>query len=433
MSRFAGVLVVCVFVLGVLGAGAQTIPSNGHLVYVIPGLYGPTGFVLPNPFHSAHFNSSFQSNFNPLNTKLGSELTRLPLASPASGFVYTFDKALGVWNQSTQSFGPILSERSETIGRHKVFIGFGYQYFGFDSLDGADLHKLPAVFGHLETAPHPAYENDYITTTNDINLTIHQFTFFATYGLTNRIDLSVAIPFEQTSLTVTSNAHIVRIAPPDPVFGQAHYFDPNDKNNSINKTFQSASSATGIGDVVFRGKWNAWKGERAGIALGVDVRVPSGDETNLLGSGGTGVKPFAAFSYRARVSPHVNVGYGWNGDSLLAGDVVAGTKGKLPNEFLYSGGVDIGLNKHISTVFDIVGQRSFNTEQVTLTTFTGSDGSTAPSFTSSRADISTTNASIGVKINPWKNLLLNGNVLIKLDDGGLRAKVVPYVGISYTF
>jgi hypothetical protein len=403
------------------------------MVFTIPGLYGPKGLTLPNPFHSAHFNSSFQENFTPLNSELGTALTRLPLASPASGFVYTFDKSLGVWNQSNQSFGPILSERSETIGRHKLFVGFGYQYFGFSTLDGVDLHKLPAVFGHSETAPMPAYEADYITTVNDIDLTINQFTVFATFGITNRLDVSVAIPFEQTNLNVTSKAHIVRIAPPDPVFGQAHYFDAANPQNSLDKAFASSDSASGIGDVIFRGKFNALKRERAGLAVGLDVRVPSGDEMNFLGSGATGIRPFAAFSYRARVSPHINAGYEWNGDSVLAGNVLTGTKGKLPNAFLYGAGVDVGINKRATAIFDIIGQVTLDTEQIAVSTFTASNGSQAPTFTVSKGNVGITSASVGMKVNPWRNLLLNGNLLIKLNEGGLRAAVVPYAGVSYTF
>ena len=37
------------------------------------------------------------------------------------------------------------------------------------------------------------------------------------------------------------------------------------------------NSATGIGDIVARVKWNVWHGEKAGIAAGLDVRFPTGD------------------------------------------------------------------------------------------------------------------------------------------------------------
>ncbi len=430
MLKYVALAMLCVLLLA---AAAQAQIPSGKLVFTIPGLYGPTGLTLPNPFHQAHFNSSFQSSFTPLNAEIGSELSRLPLASPASGFVYTFDKALGVWTQTNQSFGPILSERSETIGRHKFFVGFGYQRFDFDNIDGIDIHHVPAVFGHIPFPGDPLFERDYITTDNDINMVINQYTLFATFGLTNRVDVSVAVPIEDVSFRVTSRAHINRIAPPDPIFGQAHFFDPANPNGSIDKTFTSSGSASGIGDVVFRGKATVWKGERAGLAAGLDLRVPSGDELNFLGSGAVGVKPFLAFSYRARVSPHANIGYEWNGDSVLAGNAVTGVKDQLPGQFLYSGGVDVGLHKRVTAVFDIIGQRAIDTDVVRTSTFTAFNGAKAPSISVARDSVNILNASVGLKVNPFKHLLINGNALIKLNDGGLRANVVPYVGLSYVF
>jgi hypothetical protein len=44
-----------------------------------------------------------------------------------------------------------------------------------------------------------------------------------------------------------------------------------------------------------------------------------------------------------------------------------------------------------------------------------------------------TNASIGIKAKPFSNLLITANVLLKLNDGGLRARAVPLLGVSYTF
>ena len=48
-------------------------------------------------------------------------------------------------------------------------------------------------------------------------------------------------------------------------------------------------------------------------------------------------------------------------------------------------------------------------------------------------DYDVDNLALGLKINPWNKLLLLGNATIKLNDGGLRATVVPLVGISYSF
>jgi hypothetical protein len=51
-----------------------------------------------------------------------------------------------------------------------------------------------------------------MNSTNRINLKVHQFTFYATYGLTNR----VAIPILEVRLGMSSQATIVRDLAPNP-------------------------------------------------------------------------------------------------------------------------------------------------------------------------------------------------------------------------
>jgi hypothetical protein len=40
---------------------------------------------------------------------------------------------------------------------------------------------------------------------------------------------------------------------------------------------------------------------------------------------------------------------------------------------------------------------------------------------------------IGAKFSPVKNLLITANGMFKVDDPGLRSRVVPMIGIGYTF
>jgi hypothetical protein len=42
-------------------------------------------------------------------------------------------------------------------------------------------------------------------------------------------------------------------------------------------------------------------------------------------------------------------------------------------------------------------------------------------------------AALGAKVRLLRHLLVTGNVLLKLNDSGLRAKVVPLAEITYTF
>lgn len=414
-------------------AQTQTSTSSaGKLAFLIPKLFGPDGLTLPNPKHLAHFDSDFQNNFGPFNSAIGSQLTSLPLPSPASGFTYSFDPDLGVYTRSAQSYGPILAERAETIGKDKFYAGFSFQHFRFGTLDGVNLRNFSSVFQHTQTTPDPVIKEDLITTNTFLDTQLDQATAFFTYGLSDRIDVSVALPVVNASLSVVSNATIQRIGTAsDPTI---HYFVDSNGNPTDHKQFSSSGSASGIGDVLVRLKGTALKTAPAWFALGVDVRLPTGDAYNFLGSGALGLKPFIAISGRTkRVTPHVNVGYQWNDSSPLAGDIFTGSSGHLPNQLEYAVGFDAGVNKKFSFAADLLGQEIFHAQGVTPTTFTAANGSTFADNGFIRENINLTNGSVGFKVNPIGTLLVSFNVLVQLNDAGLRSRVVPLVGFSYTF
>jgi hypothetical protein len=489
-------------------ASAQICPLNGtsnnKLVCLIPQVYGPFGFGdTANPAqsvlytgdnHSAHFSSDFLSTFAPINESVGLEVSQLPIASPSSAISFIYDPSLKTFAPSTdESLGPVLGDRATTIGKHKIFVGFTYQYFNFSTIDGKDLGNIPTVLQHQPFTPQPpiipacpnqtaltgtqyagdpCFVRDFIQTTNAIDLQAHQYTVYLTYGITNRLDFSAAIPILDIRMGVTSQATIVpNSAAPTVVNAPGnvwHSFNPiNPALTSqcatqvpcLKATFSDSGSAVGIGDVILRGKYTLYKGERLSVAAGVDVRLPSGDELNFLGSGATGVKPFGVVSYRARVSPHAVLGYEVNGDSTLAGTNIvpapAGTTptatGGLPNRFTYILGADVRVVRRLTASFDVYGQRLFGSPELVNQTYTGygncsgptnaaaaacqvyTAGTTHPDIAQQNADVNIDDASIGLKYRTVGHLVLTGNVLIKMNDGGLRSKVVPLVGASYSF
>src|SRR6202022_4089560 len=97
-----------------------------------------------------HFESGVVGSLGKLNAAVGSQLTLLPLGSPGSGLVYVYDPTLKTFTASTEDLGPILTERANTSGRHRVRLGFSYQRFSFSTLDGNSLHSLPASFVHID-------------------------------------------------------------------------------------------------------------------------------------------------------------------------------------------------------------------------------------------------------------------------------------------
>jgi Putative MetA-pathway of phenol degradation len=468
-----------------INATAQGVcPLNGasskNLICLIPQVYGPFGLSSGGPLktffgHEAHFDNDFIAEFRPISVAVGSQVSNLPKASPSSGITFVYDPALKTFAPSTeQTLGPILGERADTIGRNRLYVAFSYQYFNFDSIDGTGLNKVPASFQHQPIQPDfkntfpcpnqtgltgpyagdPCFVRDFIQTSNSVDLKVHQYTLYATYGITSRLDISVAIPILDVRMNVRSNATIVpnSVSNPNPN-NVPHQFDPTKvpscgiASPCLQATFTDSGTTRGIGDVVLRGKYQVYKGERTGLALGIDLRTPTGDDKNFLGSGAVGVKPFGVFSYKARLSPHAELGYEVNGDSILAGNFVgaSNSSGSLPNRLIYIVGADAAVTRRLTAAFDLYGQHLFDAPQLKPTLFTDKGkcvddacntvdpGTTHPDVTGTTAGSNLLDASLGLKVRAFGKLVLTGNVLIKLNDDGLRAKAVPLVGMGYSF
>jgi hypothetical protein len=440
MRRLAGIVAVA-WCLSSVHASAQTKPTS--LATLFEDIYGPNGLVLSSDdvtldgtTHAAHFNSAFQSDFRLVNIALTGQLTAIPLPSPASGFTYQFDAATGTFVRSTRSFGPILSDRAETIGQGRLAFGFSSQFFSFDHLDGVSLSAIPAVFRH-DSFELGGGRADVVSTTNTVDADVNQFAGAVTYGLTSRIDLSLAVPLIRTHLGLLSNARIQRLGTGSNM--DVHYFLDPTARDSFGSTHQyfTEGSASGIGDLVLRVKTTLMREGSRAFAAGLDARLPTGDEQNLLGAGAMGLRPFAAVSAAAGAfAPHANVAYQWNGESVLAGDVRAGTKADLPDQFQYAAGTDLAINPRFSMVFDLLGQRVLNSPVMSVYTLnaTGAAGSASlPDIRFSTDSYWVTDASLGFKANVASRLLVNFNMRFNIGDRGLADRVAPLLGIEWSF
>jgi hypothetical protein len=83
-------------------------PSK-DLICVVPQIYGPSGLVGDNEFgplvnsaagmtspHDVDFRNSTFVTLLALTSEIGTQLSQLPLASPVSGFGFSFNPSLGV-------------------------------------------------------------------------------------------------------------------------------------------------------------------------------------------------------------------------------------------------------------------------------------------------------------------------------------------------
>jgi len=422
-------------------AFAQDRPAT--LSTLFEDIYGPRGLVLNSDDvqldgtnHSAHFNSAFQSEFRLVNVALTSQLATVPLPSPASGFTYHFDAATGTFVRTTRSFGPILTDRGETIGRGKIAVGYTYQFFSYDHLDGVPLSSIPAVFTH-DNLQAGGGRTDIVATSNAVEATVAQYTGALTFGITDRVDLSLAVPVVRTRLALLSNATIHRIGTGSNL--GVHYFRDPDAIGGYGSTrqFYSEGTAAGVGDLVARVKATMMREGTRSLAAGLDVRLPTGDEQNLLGAGALGVRPFAALSSSiGAFAPHVNVAYQWNGDSVIAGNVREGEKGNLPDQFMYAVGADVLIAPRLSVVMDLFGERVVSSPrlQALTSTRTGVAGSvTLPDIKFVTESYWTSAGGFGLKGNVAQNMLVTFNLRFAIADGGLTDRLSPLLGVEWAF
>jgi len=415
MTKRMGLLLLLIASWVGLGCRAQTIvpgtpgfcsDKTTRLYCLLPVLFDEAN---PNPF-------------TPITSAFATQLTQLPLASPASGIIYTIDPRIAIPIKSGQeTYGPVLTERGDTIGENKLFVSSTWQHFTFSSLDGIPLNKIPVVFNVCSITGQCAP----IGTTNQLTLTVNQYAFFATFGLTSRIDVSAALPINSITESAASTSC-------SPCNGPIDYSNPSSPIQYVFKASSLSEQKMGIGDVVFRIKGQVFRSHGYKLSVGTDVRAPTGDELDLLGSGAFGVRPFAAFSRGGMLSPHINLAYQWNGNSLL-GSQTAGATGKLADDFFYSAGADAALHSRVTIAVDFLGDYVSNQFRLKGVTTTTSPGTTVPNIAVVTGSFITAKGSVGVKYRPAANFLVTGNVLFRLDHNGLRNNPVPLAGVSYTF
>lgn len=360
--------------------------------------------------------------------QIGSQVSNFPLGSSSGGFTYSYDPALGTFNRTTDSFGPAFAERAVTIGKGKFSFGVNYVHATYDSIDGRSLEDGDIKFYllHQPLNPPSFVEGDVIEAALKMKLATSTTAVLANYGVTDRLDVGVAIPFVRTTMDLTYHTTIrdfaTRVVSPT-----THIFADGAKE----RDFTSEGSAAGIGDVILRGKYVLWRRGAQGAAAGLDLSLPTGDELDMLGSGVSQTKLFFISSavVGSRISPHVNVGY------TLA-------SGNGSDQFGYVGGVEVMMTPRATFVGDILG-RTYR-DALRLGDLSVShrfrQGASAAQETTTLDTVSVTSKSLasilgsaGVKFNPGQNFLISAHLLFPLSDAGLVSRITPVIGFDVTF
>lgn len=277
--------------------------TNGHGDHFVPDIVAKNGAIL-----------SF------ITDAIAASAANLPLSATTSGATFRFVGGLPV--RTSSSLGPIFGERAQTLGRGRFVVGAHMTGLNFTSLRGVPLNQITLNFTHDDVPPEglgqPLRENDVLQVRLDLAINVLVTTLFTTWGITDRVDVGLAVPLVHTSMTGRSTGQFFPFGVPT-----SHFFAGDSANPVLTANAATFGSATGVGDIVLRTKWSVRSTEDAGVAVMADARLPTGSDEDLTGSGHFALRGLVLASTKfGDFSPHLNLGYALRGgrnDAVLAG------------------------------------------------------------------------------------------------------------------
>ncbi len=325
-----------------------------------------------------------------------------------------------------------LAERALTLGRGNLLVGANVTDLHFENLRGISLEDLQVNVMQRDLPPagpplgNPTIEQTYLAVTTRMALDARVANLFFSYGVTDRLDLSVLVPVVHLSLSGFSEAQIVIGEGQDPAAGFSFGGPAGDPRlRDFNEV--APATATGLGDISLRGKYRVSGTEsRWGLAFLGGLRLPTGKEEDFLGSPGTWVQGIGILSLDAGAgfTPHINSGF-----------VRRGGEGQRDAVTLALG-FDHRTSNRITFAAEILGQVPLGSnqlvqEEVVIEDVEGNQktilSSNLPTLRDNQFD-----GAVGVKLRLGSFALL-GNAIIPLDEGGLRSEVLWTIGLQGGF
>ena len=111
----------------------------------------------------------------------------------------------------------------------------------------------------------------------------------------------------------------------------------------------------------------------------------------------------------------------------------------MQNQFKYAVGLEFDLHPRATALLDLVGRRLLHGGSLEYQTFPATDGQghvvagSIDALVGVSKSVGEVSLAPGIKWNVWRSVLLTGNVLTTLSNSGLRANVIPVVGVDWAF
>ena len=324
-------------------------------------------------------------------------LTSVPLVSSSSGFLYRLNPLLGTMERTTQSFGSFFVERALTAGEGQASFGMSVFTSGFDRLGDLQLRD-----GSLVTVANQFRDEEAPFDTEALTLRIRSntITVFGNVGITDRFDVGAALPLIRLSV----EGERLNVYRGDP-FLQA----------------SGEATATGIGDAAFRAKYTLAQSETGAFAAAAEVRLPTGDEENLLGAGKVGYRFLGIGSVEdGRLTVHGNGGVVFGGVS---------------RELNFAGAASFAVRPRVTVSGEVLVRRVSELRDLEFVsvehpTVSGVD---TLRLIQSESAATVARAVAGIKWNVNGTLVLGGHLAFPLVRHGLTAPITPTFSLEYAF
>jgi hypothetical protein len=173
--------------------------------------------------------------------------------------------------------------------------------------------------------------------------------------------------------------------------------------------------------VAFQGRYLAAGSPVRGLSVGGDLRVPSGREEDLLGSGKTAGKAIAIGSWEeGRLAVHANGGVGVGGAS---------------REYSWSMATTVAATSQVTIVGEVMGRRLSELSLVrdVYEAHPIVPGVEVMRWLPAERGVYSAFFVTGAKWNVARSWLVNTSLLVRATDAGLRARLTPAVSIDYSF
>lgn len=379
--------------------------TNGHGNHFLPDIIASNGAVL---------------GF--LGDAIATSASSVPLSATSSGAIFKFVGGLPV--KTSSSMGSVFGERAQTLGKGRIVVGVSMSKLNFESFRGVPLNGLILNFTHEDVAPaglgRPIRENDVLQVKLNLNVNMLVTTTFATWGLTDAVDIGVAVPIVHTGLTGCSAGQLFPFGVPT-----SHFFAGDSSSPVLTANAATFGYTTGIGDVAVRMKGNVYSKDPTGIAFMVDGRLPTGSEDALTGSGHLEVRALMLGSTSfGDFSPHLNLGY-WARSGEGRGDVVLATTG-----------FDQPISEWATLAVDLISEFQIGDSNLQLPTdvqiLYPVPRTVSPTNIPNMRD-HRMNGSFGMKFRGPSGFILLANAIVPLRRGGRGSQTIWTLGLDRSF